>query len=56
MGFGNLVLNPAEGLFIESFSLFFSLLTYFSHNSPLPFPLCYGFLSLIGDLNALERL
>jgi hypothetical protein len=55
MEFGNILLSPAEGLFIESFSLFFSLLTYFSYNSPLPFALCYSLLTLIGDLNALER-
>jgi hypothetical protein len=56
MEFGNSILKPAEGLFIESFSLFLSLLTYFSYNSPLPFALCYSLLTLIGDLNALERL
>jgi hypothetical protein len=56
MEFGNILLSPAEGLFIESFSLSLSLASYFSHNSPLPFPLRYSLLPLISDLNALERL
>ncbi len=44
MEFGNILLSPAESLFIKSFSLSLSLASYFSHNSPLPFPLRYSLL------------